>query len=44
VQSFFTFVEAKASFNTMVCHIDLSTMLLQGQLSQDLHKSMANSR
>jgi DNA-binding response OmpR family regulator len=42
VQSFFTFVEAKASFNTMVCHIDLSTILLQGQLGQDLHKSIAD--
>jgi DNA-binding response OmpR family regulator len=32
VQSFANFVEAKAGINAMVCHIDLSTILLQRQI------------
>jgi hypothetical protein len=43
VQSFFNFVEAKASINAMVRHIDLSSILLQGQSGEKLPKSMANS-
>src|SRR5262245_30446281 len=41
-QSFFTFVEAKASLNAMVCHLDLSAVLLQGQSGDTLGKNMPN--
>jgi C4-dicarboxylate-specific signal transduction histidine kinase len=44
VQSFFNFVEAKASLNAMVCHLDLGSLLLQGQSGEKLPNGVANSR
>jgi DNA-binding response OmpR family regulator len=43
VQSFFNFVEAKASINAMACHLDLSSILLQGQSGERLPETMAKS-
>jgi signal transduction histidine kinase len=42
-ESFFNFVEAKASLNAMAQHLDLNAILLQGQSSEKLGKSMANT-
>jgi DNA-binding response OmpR family regulator len=42
VQSLLNFVEAKAVINAMVCHIDLSTILLQGQIGERSLKRTAN--
>jgi DNA-binding response OmpR family regulator len=42
-ESFFNFVEAKASLNAMVSHLDLNAILLQGQSGEKLGKSVANT-
>jgi hypothetical protein len=43
VRSFFNFVEAKTSLNTMVRHLDLSSILLQEQSGEEFDKSMVKT-
>jgi DNA-binding response OmpR family regulator len=42
-ESFFNFVEAKASLNAMVGHLDLNAILLQGHPGEKLGKNMPNT-